>query len=193
MYHNDIYETKHYLVMWAGLIENREKLFGNWIKTAKIFFNALNELPKEEIDFLAEKYLNAPEKTVFNYEFNDHMSRKPITDKVLAERHGIKLSQYTNERKRIEGKLKLELELFSKLLDERERESLSEYVLSHGCLYLKRYAVSCTGQFQEDFLFTRNIKLAKRFSKDNPDVERLCRNLKLTKESPDKEDDFWKL
>ena len=99
-----------YLRSWRALIENREKLSPSDRKKASLFFQALKELPKEEIEFLASKYYYSEKGCCFKEEYGNYATYIPITDQEAAVKHDMKPREYAKKRQSVENHLKQALE-----------------------------------------------------------------------------------
>lgn len=133
------------------------------LKEAKAFLKALGELEREEIIFLSEKYYQGEECATV-------ATRKPISDKVMAERNGTETKRYTAKRQAIERKFMKHFKVYWKMFVEKEEaqaiQEAKEFVLCLGKFYLKDFSL-LLGDYidKEALVFTLYKDSAKVFTK----------------------------
>lgn len=173
---------KWYLTQWKAIVKHRDELSDTMQETARILFASLKQLSKEDIQLLHEKYYETDKGTNFYYLIDDFSKYTPDSDKVIAERKGMKIADYTRERVSAEKRLQAVISRVGKQLTTSELEQLERYVLRLGSLYLKDYHKTTDNYLNADnIVFTANKTQAKRFSRESTDGEALVRGLRLEK------------
>ncbi|MCX4167652.1 hypothetical protein ACQUEP_15415 [Enterococcus casseliflavus] len=173
---------KWYLTQWKAIVKHRDELSGNMQETARILFASLKQLSKEDVQVLYEKYYETDKGTNFYYLIDDFSKYTPDSDKVIAERKGMRVADYTRERVSAEKRLQAVISRVGKQLTTSDLEQLERYVLRLGSLYLKDYHKTADNCLNADnIVFTANKTQAKRFSRGSTDGEALVRGLRLEK------------
>lgn len=175
--------AKFYLGMWPGLMECRNELNDHHRQLAKVLFKSLATMEKEEVSFLAEKYLKGERKTQYSPAYDAYMGRLPVSDRVLADRNGMTEKEYRDKRVKVEKRLQKLINQYANEVEEETRQELSTYVLRTGKLYLKHYEVGFLGEVKEELIFTQDKSHAKIFS--NEVGEKIATELGLIKEEPE--------
>ena len=125
---------QYYLRSWRSLEENRDKLRPYEIERAKLLFNSLPKLSKENLKILKEKYYDS--ENVSNYDSNRgvYNSRIPINDQVRADQLNIELKDYRKQRHMAEFELEKHMLEVGKQIMEREK---TIYLKINHSLYIK--------------------------------------------------------
>lgn len=121
---------------------SRWKLFLNETITDKdmkhkagVFFQALKQLREDEVNFIADKYLNTERdiKTRKKTVAYDHY--KPLTDPIAAEHKGLSVSEYRKKRGEIEGKLWQAIVQISEDFPQAHKKASDTFYLKLGEFY----------------------------------------------------------
>ncbi|MFV0557955.1 MAG: hypothetical protein ACK5MW_04880 [Enterococcus sp.] len=131
-------------------------------KNARLLFNALKKLDREDVAFLGEKYLKGASGGQWSRYHEDYTTKTPVTDAALADSFGIKMQAYRKKRIKIEQQLsKAVFEVADEL---RERDAQAFICRAGNCLYFERY-----DQFTGSYIFTIDKTKAYVFGKEeNP-------------------------
>lgn len=86
--------AKRLLTKWTAMSDQVDNSFQR--KYLTILYTGLNQLPNDDRLFLAKKYFN--------------VTKKPFSDKTMAEKTGMKISEYTKKRVEIEANLNAVIE-----------------------------------------------------------------------------------
>lgn len=185
VYDYDI-RPKWILTQWKAFVVNRNHLKeGNTAGYARLLFKALNELPKEDVLILSEKYYETERGANFSYMHNGYRTYTPVTDKVLAEKRGISILEYRKIRSKSEAKLQAILNRLRKEFIEIDADKLEEYILGVGTIYLKDYKfISGNRADPDSYIFTQDRSKAKRFKQDSTRGNQLKMYLGLKKMEP---------
>ncbi|URZ87206.1 hypothetical protein [Floricoccus penangensis] len=140
---------------------------------AKIFFNALHQLDKEQRKVLADKYYHSDIEATYNHSLGRFTTFIPNSDKVLAKRYDMTVNNFGKFRYEIESELYRRYLAFENDMKQNEVENLSRFVLKYRYLYVKE---DDTGKYDE-ILMTTNHEKAKVFTKDKCDLSFSLTNL----------------
>lgn len=126
--------VQYYLRRWRCLEENRDKLRPNEIELAKLLFNSLPKLSKDELKILKEKYYDSENVSSYDSDRGIYTSRIPINDQVRADQLNLELSDYRKQRQMAEFELeKHMLEVGKQIIKSEEKI----YLKINHFLYIK--------------------------------------------------------
>ena len=188
------WRTKHLLTHWQGYIELSAELIEVDKESATIFFNALKRLPKEDIEFLADKYLKYIKKRTVSPCYGVAFSNVAATEKEMAEIYGMNQSDYSKKRIGIESKLQNYVYDIAEQYNDKRLEELAEFKLKTGRLFLKSYHPSVLCIIRDQIFFTIDPQKAKVFQKDDKNAAVFMRSLGLEKHEISPDDwftDIW--
>lgn len=157
--------AKFLLCSWLGYMECSKDLNEYQKKDATILFNSLKQLDKEEVDFLADKYVkNIAKRCYGRYNLTFHIV--PKTDKEMGKVYGMDEKAYRTKRAKLENKLQRKIN--KTLIDYKEKqiEQQERFCLSMDNLYLKDYRLSIFGARIQELSFTADPSTAKVFLKN---------------------------
>ena len=77
-------QIQYFLRQWKMLEANRNQLMPNEIKRAKLLFNSLSQLEKEELKLLKEKYYDTNNLANFDKNRGFYTIAIPVNDEVVA-------------------------------------------------------------------------------------------------------------
>lgn len=180
----NVWQTKHYLRLWQGFAELSGELTEWDTKAATIFFNALKKLDKDDVAFLADKYVTHVRKRVVSPVYGKPFSSEPATDKTMAELNEMDTLSYTRKRVKIEAKFQVAFNEIAKVYDKKRLDNLPEFNLIMGKLFLKSYEPTPLGCLRDELVFTVDPAQAKVFQQGDREAATLIRSLKLEKWEP---------
>lgn len=174
--------AKWLLTHWKGYVISREFLYDREERLASIFFNALKEMDKEDVAFLASKYYDTDRGTQ-STEVTTGLFKKyrPISDSEMAKRLGMDEKDYTRKRVAIERRLNAYIQVAKEVVQEKKIDNADYFVLKVGNLYLKSYR-SYYERIEPSFVVTTNGKEAFLFEHDSLIAKELIRVCNFTKE-----------
>lgn len=175
--------AKWLLTHWKGYVLSREFLLEKEERQASIFFNALKEMNKEDVAFLASKYYDTDRGTQAT-EVTTGLFKKyrPISDSEMAKRLGMDEKAYTRKRVAIERRLNAYIQVAKEVVQEKKINNADYFVLKVGNLYLKSYRLKKFNRIEPSFVVTTNGKEAFLFGHDSLIAKELIRVCNFTKE-----------
>lgn len=175
--------AKWLLTHWKGYVISREFLYDREERLASIFFNALKEMSKEDVAFLASKYYDTDKGTKGSEVVTGLFKKyRPHSDRVMAERLGMEEKDYSRQRVAIERRLNSHIRVAEQFVDEKKTENADYFVLKVGNLYLKSYRLKKFNRIEPSFVVTTNGKEAFLFEHDSLIAKELIRVCNFTKE-----------
>lgn len=175
--------AKWLLTHWKGYVLCREFLLEREERLASIFFNALKEMDKEDVAFLASKYYDTDKGTkateVVTGIFKQY---QPHSDREMAERLGMEEKTYTRQRVAIERRLNTYIQIAKDVVQEKKIDNADYFVLKIGNLYLKSYRLKKFNRIEPSIVVTPNGKEAFVFEHDSLIAKELIRVCNFTKE-----------
>lgn len=103
--HYDHIRPVYYLRHWRFYENARYDLDPKELENAKVFFNALKELPEEDRKILADKYYKAELSCNYDPSRYTYTTVIPINDEVLASKSNMPHSHFSQLRKEAENRL----------------------------------------------------------------------------------------
>ncbi|MGX7058380.1 hypothetical protein [Vagococcus humatus] len=156
-------QIQYFLRQWKMLEANRNQLMPNEIKRAKLLFNSLSQLEKEELKLLKEKYYDTNNLANFDKNRKCYTTAIPVNDEVVAYKLNVESFDYSNERRQVERKLgEIMIETGQKILKTEERI----YLAINPMLHVKHVDFPCD---DSDFI-TGDIVLTTSFLNDEKQV-----------------------
>lgn len=149
-------------------------------RQAGVFFHAFKQLDEDEINFIADKYLNTTHGVVTRYKSEDYDHYKPLTDSVASTHKGLSLSEYSKRRSKIEQKLWQAILQINEAFPEEQINACDVFYLSLGCLYLESYEADVIGRVA-GCSFTDDLIKAKKFNRCDDIGDKVAKELSLEK------------
>lgn len=184
--------TAYCLPKWKAWAENVHELDERTKKNAQVLFMALKELPKEDVTFLAEKYVQGVQGCLYDQEFKGANSYKPRSDSVMANLSGLSQAEYTRKRRRIEQALHQHLKHARIALENSQTKQLSQFYLKAGGLYIHKFEFGKYGKLQEPIQCTTKKELAYLFDAGSEITKEFERILELKRIDPNNDESIDK-
>ena len=158
--------VQYYLRRWRCLEENRDKLRPNEIERAKLLFNSLPKLSKDELKILKEKYYDSENVSSYDSNRGIYNSRIPINDQVRADQLNLELSDYRKQRQMAEFELeKHMLEVGKQIIKSEEKIYLK---INHS-LYIKSVDIQAVA-YSDYYVTVSDILLTHGVACDDKQV-----------------------
>lgn len=125
--------VQSYLKLWGGYQKYAQDLNKYDRQRAAILFHTLAEMPKEDLEFLAEKYVTG------NEESRNFLKQVPFSDAELAVKLGITTNACRKRRLVIENRMEEKLSQFVDMVERREVDEAPFYLLQLGRLYYREH------------------------------------------------------
>lgn len=152
--------VQSYLKLWGGYQEHAQDLNEYDRQRAAILFHTLAEMPKEDLEFLAQKYVTG------NEESKSFLKQVPFSDAELAVKLGITTNACRKKRLVIENRMEEKLSKFVDLVEHREIDEAPFYSLQLGRLYYRDHR-------GDEVIFTPLSMWAKVFPKGSREGEKI--------------------
>ena len=133
-----IYRRRYLLPRWAHYVEDRDDLREDERISAALLFRALSKMPGDDVAFLAEKYQT-------HVKSQGAVTEIPLTDKVLAAKHGLSQYDYRMKRVKIEKKLQRLISTEQSAFEKHRVDNLEEFKLMLGLEYLVGFDIQSRG------------------------------------------------
>lgn len=152
--------VQSYLKLWGGYQKYAQDLNKYDRQRAAILFHTLAEMPKEDLEFLAEKYVTG------NEESRNFLKQVPFSDADLAVKLGITTNACRKKRLLIEQCMEEKLSKFVGIVESREIDEAPFYLLQLGRLYYREHQGDVV-------IFTPLSMWAKVFPKGSREGEKI--------------------
>lgn len=152
--------VQSYLKLWGGYQEHAQDLNKYDRQRAAILFHTLAEIPKDDLGFLAQKYVTG------NEESRNFLKQVPFSDADLAVKLGITTNACRTKRLLIEQYMEEKLSQFVDMVERREVDEAPFYLLRLGRLYYRE-------RRGDEVVFTPLSMWAKVFPKGSREGEKI--------------------
>lgn len=152
--------AKSYLKLWGGYQKYAQDLNEHNQQRAAILFHTLAEMPRDELEFLAQKYVTG------NEEERNYLKQVPLSDAVLAVTLGITTNEFRKKRLVIEKHMEEILSRFVDMVEIRVLDEAPFYVLRLGRLFYKNHS-------GDEVIFTPVLMLARVFPRESVEGEKI--------------------
>ena len=133
-----IYRRRYLLPRWAHYVEDRDDLPDDDRICAAVLFRALAKMPSDDVAFLAEKYQT-------HVKSQGAITDIPLTDKMLAAKHGLSECDYRTKRVKIEKRLQPLIDEQQAAIEKHRVDNLEEFKLMLGLEYLVGFDIQSRG------------------------------------------------